>query len=126
MDGEFGKFVDTKRKGRGDSGNDILLKDIAHAMGISPPYLTDIINSNRKPPTFSVIQKLVAALKLDENERLELYDIAGRGRKTVAPDILDYVMDTQLPSVRKVIRTAKSKGFDEEFWSELLRTIEQV
>jgi hypothetical protein len=95
-------------------------------MEISQPNLTNIFNSNRKPPTFSVIQKLVDALKLDDEETLELYDIAERVRTAVAPDILDYVMDKELPSVRKAIRAAMSKGLDEKFWSDLLRTIERV
>ena len=29
MAGEFGKFIDSKRKGRGSGGEDIKLKDIA-------------------------------------------------------------------------------------------------
>ena len=37
MAGEFGKFIDSKRKGRGPGGTDILLKDIAAAMGVTGP-----------------------------------------------------------------------------------------
>lgn len=125
MNGEFGEFVETKRKRKGADGNDILLKDIALAMGISPPYLTDILNSNRKPPTFSVLEKLADVLKLDETERTELYDIAGRGRNTVAPDILSYVMNKEIPSVRKAVRVAKATGLGEEYWSDMLRTMER-
>ena len=36
MAGEFGKFIDEKRRGRGPDGGDILLKDIAKAMGATP------------------------------------------------------------------------------------------
>lgn len=39
MAGEFGKFIDEKRRGRGPDGGDILLKDIAKAMGATPTYL---------------------------------------------------------------------------------------
>jgi transcriptional regulator with XRE-family HTH domain len=120
MNGEFGKFVETKRKGKGANGNDILLKDIALAMGISPPYLTDIVSGNRKPPAFPILEKMGDVLKLDKDERTEMYDIAARARNTVAPDILGYVMDKELPSVRRVIRAAQAKGLGEEFWLELL------
>jgi hypothetical protein len=42
MAGEFGKFIDEKRRGRGPGGSDILLKDIAKAMGTTATYLSDI------------------------------------------------------------------------------------
>lgn len=38
MAGEFGKFIDEKRRGHGPDGGDILLKDIAKAMGATPTY----------------------------------------------------------------------------------------
>ena len=42
MAGEFGRFIDEKRRGRGPGGTDILLKDIAEAMGKTATYLSDI------------------------------------------------------------------------------------
>ena len=33
MSGEFGQYVNAKRKGRGPGGDDILLRDLAKAMG---------------------------------------------------------------------------------------------
>ena len=45
MAGEFGKFIDEKRRGRGPDGGDILLKDIAKAMGATPTYLSDMVVS---------------------------------------------------------------------------------
>ena len=33
MTGDFGKFINEKRLGRASDGSDILLKDIAQAMG---------------------------------------------------------------------------------------------
>lgn len=48
MAGEFGKFIDEKRRGRGPDGGDILLKDIAKAMGATPTYLSDIVKGRRR------------------------------------------------------------------------------
>ena len=47
MAGEFGRFIDSKRKGRGPGGTDILLKDIAAAMGVTATYLSDIVKGRR-------------------------------------------------------------------------------
>ena len=41
MAGEFGAFINTKRKARNPDGSDILLRDIAEAMGnMSVTYLS--------------------------------------------------------------------------------------
>ena len=47
MAGEFGRFIDTTRKGRGPGGTDILLKDIAAAMGVTATYLSDIVKGTK-------------------------------------------------------------------------------
>lgn len=43
MAGEFGAFVNQKRKGRGAGGSDVLLRDLAEAIGISVSYLSDVL-----------------------------------------------------------------------------------
>lgn len=40
MIGEFGQFIDEKRKGRADGGGDIMLKDIAAAMETTATYVS--------------------------------------------------------------------------------------
>ena len=41
MAGEFGKFIDEKRRGRAADGSDVMLKDIATAMGTTATYLSE-------------------------------------------------------------------------------------
>ena len=51
MRGDFGAYIDQKRKGRGPGGSDILLRDLAKAMGnMSVSYLSDIIKGRSNPP----------------------------------------------------------------------------
>ena len=57
MAGEFGKFIDEKRRGRGPDGGDILLKDIAKAMGATPTYLSDIVKGRRNSPEMSMLRR---------------------------------------------------------------------
>ena len=64
MAGEFGKFIDNKRKGRGPGGTDILLKDIAAAMGVTATYLSDIVKGRRNPPEMEALKKIAIILQL--------------------------------------------------------------
>lgn len=50
MVGDFGKLINEKRKGRGQGGSDVLLRDFAAAMGgMSVSYLSDINKRKKKP-----------------------------------------------------------------------------
>ena len=68
MVGEFGKFIDSKRKGRGSGGEAIQLKDIADAMGMTASYLSDMVKGRRNPPEIHVLDKIAAALQLTPYE----------------------------------------------------------
>ena len=47
MAGEFGKFIDEKRRGRGPDGGDILLKDIAKKFTIAHNTFNDFPEEDR-------------------------------------------------------------------------------
>ena len=123
MIGEFGKYIDAKRKGRGDNGEDIKLKDIAEAMGMTASYLSDIIKGRRNPPEINIIEKISAILKLSPDEKEELLDFAGRERDSAAPDLPEYLMATELPHVRKALRRASEKKLGDEFWKKVVDEI---
>ena len=125
MAGEFGKYINDIRKGRSDDGSDILLKDIAEAMGISPSYLSDIIRGSRNPPEMHVIEKAAVVLKLTLDEKNELLDLAGRDRDGAAPDLPEYMMSDKIPHVRKALRRASEKKLGDDFWKKVLNDIEQ-
>ena len=80
MTGDFGKFINEKRLGRASDGSDILLKDIAQAMGTTATYLSDIIKGRRNPPEMSMLLKIADVLRLTDEERAEMFDLAGRER----------------------------------------------
>ena len=57
MAGEFGTYINEKRKGRGVNGADILLRDLAQAMGnMSVSYLSDIMKGRRNPPDINLLE----------------------------------------------------------------------
>lgn len=123
MPGEFGNFINEKRKGRGENGEDILLKDIANAMGTTATYLSDIVKGRRNPPEMSLLLRIATVLKLDETEKEEMFDLAGRERNEAAPDLPEYIMAEEIPYVRAVLRRASDKKLGNEFWKKVLDDI---
>ena len=123
MAGEFGKFIDSKRKGRGSGGEDIKLKDIADAMGMTASYLSDIVKGRRNPPEMHILEKIAVVLQLTSDEKEEMLDLAGRDRDSAAPDLPEYLMSTQLPHVRKALRRANEKNLGDGFWKKVYEEI---
>lgn len=120
MTGDFGKFVNEKRKGRGQGDSDILLRDLAEAMGnMSVSYLSDIIKGRRKPPEKKLLDIMADVLKLDEEERNDMNYLAGLEREEVSPDLPDYIMDANIPHVRAALRSAKKAGLGDDFWQRV-------
>lgn len=124
MASEFGQYIDQKRRGRGVDGTDIMLKDIANTMGVTATYLSDIIKGRRNPPEMRLLEKIAEALHLDENERTELLDLAGRERAEAAPDLPEYIMDANLPHVRIALRRANSKNLGDDFWKKIVEEMD--
>ena len=125
MAGEFGRYIDAKRKGRGPNGTDILLKDIAEAMGKTATYLSDIVKGRRNPPEKELLDKIADALHLDDEERAEMLDCAGRDRKEAATDLPDYIMDEDIPYVRAALRRANAKGLGNDFWKKVFDDMDE-
>ena len=126
MAGEFGAYVNAKRKGRGPGGSDVLLRDLAQAMGnMSVSYLSDILKGRRNPPDIKLLEIIADQLRLDADEKAEMFDLAGRERAEAAPDLPDYIMDENLPHVRLALRKAKKKGLGDDFWKKINEEIDK-
>ncbi len=125
MAGEFGKFIDEKRRGRGVGGEDIMLKDIAKAMGMTATYLSDIIKGRRNPPEMKLLEKIASVLNLTPAEKAEMFDLAGRERKEAAPDLPVYIMDEDIPHVRLALRKANDKKLGDAFWKGVVEQIDK-
>lgn len=116
MAGEFGNFVNLKRKGRGAGGGDVLLRDLAEAMGISVSYLSDILKGRRSMPDMKQLDSIANILSLTSEEKDEMLDLVGRERSEAAPDLPGYIMDTNIPHIRTALRKANKKGLGDDFW----------
>lgn len=120
MAGEFGAFIARKRIEK-----DVKLKPIAESMGVSVTYLSDIIKGRRNPPDMEGLEALAKALNLDKVETEEMFDLAGRDRNQVSPDLPDYIMDEAIPSARVALRRAKSQNLGDDFWQEVNKIIDK-
>ena len=121
MKSEFGEYINQMRKGRGPGGEDVLLRDLAEAMGgISLPYLSDILKGRRNPPDKKQLLAISKALSMTPEEEDRLMDLAGNERQQTAPDLTEVVMDQEAPYVRVALRTARRKGLGNAFWKQIV------
>ena len=125
MAGEFGKFIDEKRRGCAAGGGDIMLKDIAKAMEMTATYLSDIIKGRRNPPEMKLLEKIALVLQLSSDEKEEMFDLAGRERNETAPDLPGYIMDEDIPNVRLALRRANDKKLGDDFWKKIVQEINE-
>lgn len=120
MAGEFGKFIAEKRLEK-----DVKLKPIAERLGVSVTYLSDIIKGRRNPPDKDGLEILAEMLQLSESEKAEMFDLAGRERNQVSPDLTDYIMDKTLPNARAAFRKARNANLGDDFWQEVSSYIDK-
>ena len=88
-------------------------------------YLSDIIKGRRNPPDKKYLEIIANELRLDADERDEMYDLAGRERDEAAPDLPGYIMDENLPHVRVALRKANKKGLGDDFWKRVADEIDK-
>lgn len=114
----FGEYIKQMRERLGKT-----LRAFAAEVEISPAYLCDIENGNRKPPE-RFLERLSEALEIREADELNrFYDLAGVSKNGQHTDINSYI--DALPSARMALRTAKDNNFTDEDWLELIKIIKQ-
>ena len=102
--GTFGSYI---RKLR--IKNDIGQRELAKKISVAPSYLNDMEKDKRAAPKNELIKKLSAILKADINI---MHDLAGSSKKTVAPDIEEFIKDN--PNIISLIRTVKENKISNE------------
>ena len=101
----FGSYIRSLR-----IKNNIGQRELAKKIGVAPSYLNDMEKNKRTAPRTELIKKLSAILKADLDL---LYDLAGNSKKTIAPDIIDYIESNS--KIVSLLRAAKNSklGNDE-------------
>lgn len=111
----FGKFFADKRKSLG-----ITLRGMASELGIAPAYLSDIEKGRRYPPDMDKLMLIAKILKLTEDEKHTIFDLAGEGKNTISPDLPEYIMSSA--KVRVALRKARKVATDED-WDEFIEKL---
>ena len=114
---EFGQYLKTKRENKG-----ITLRSFAEQVGVAPSYVSDIEKGNRNPPE-KYFEKIIEVLELVGEALNIFYDLVGKARKGIAPDISDYICKTDV--ARVALRRAKDKEIDDELWEEFIKRIDE-
>lgn len=112
----FGDFIAQKRYEK-----QITVRAIASAIGVSPGYYNDIEKGRRNPPDRVILDKMINAFLLYGNERIIFYDLAGKARSEVAPDLPEYIMENDF--VRVALRLAKEKASQND-WQRFINDLE--
>ena len=98
--------------------NEIGQRELAKKIGLAPSYLNDIEKNKRSAPRNNIIKKLSLILKVDLDL---LNDLAGSSKKTLPPDITDYLeKNTKIISL---IRSIKNNKLNEDEVSKIEETI---
>lgn len=114
----FGEFLQKKRL-----ENEITLRKMAELIGVTAPYLTDIEKDRRNPPEIQKLDKIAEILSLTEEEKAVMFDLAGKQRNSVAPDLPDYIMKRDY--VAAALRTARDLDADEDDWLKFVEELKQ-
>ena len=107
----FGEFLQLKRMEK-----KIALQKMVELLNVSAPYLSDIEKSHRNPPEMDKLEQISSILQISEQERAFMFDLAGKMRDTVAPDLLNYIMERKRKYVAAALCTARDLDADEADW----------
>lgn len=114
----FGDFLQRKRTER-----KITLRKLADQIGITAPYLTDIEKDRRNPPEMDKLEQIAKILQLSDEEKAVMFDLAGKRRNSVAPDLPEYIMERDYVSA--ALRTARDLDADEADWLEFVKELKK-
>lgn len=103
---DFGKYLEEKRKSR-----NYTIRAFAKKINISYTYLTDVEKGRSKAFKLEILKKTIEVLQLDGKETDMLYDLAGKSRDTIAPDVEEYLKKNEeiIEKIRKI-----KKGEEDE------------
>lgn len=119
MTGEFGKFIETKRKALGKT-----LRGLASELNIAPAFMSDIEKGHRYPPQKEKLYEMARLLHLDEEDTNTMFDLAAREKdNTVSPDLPEYIMGND--KARAALRIARNKNASEATWQKVIEMLEQ-
>lgn len=114
----FGAFLQSKREEK-----KITLRKMAEMLGFSAPFLSDVEKDRRNPPDLAKLELIAKILGLTYEEQETMYNLAGKKRDSVAPDLPEYIM--QRDYVAAALRTARDLDAGEEEWLRFVQELKE-
>ena len=112
----IGEFISKKRDEK-----QITLRKMADMLGVSAPFLTDVEKDRRNPFDMEKLSQLAKILDLSNEERELMFNLAGKKRNAVAPDLPEYIMERDYVSA--ALRTARDLDAGEEEWNQFVEEL---
>lgn len=112
----FGEFLQTKREQQ-----KITLRQLAEKLGVSAPFLSDVEKGRRNSLDMDKLSLLKQILSLSDDEYATMLNLAGKQRKTVAPDLPEYIMEREYVSA--ALRTARDLDAGEKEWQRFVEEL---
>lgn len=109
----FGEFLHTKRLEKGVS-----YRELATVIDVTAPYISDIEKGRRNAPVMEKLRKLSLYFGLSEEEEQIMFDLAGKKKDDLPPDLPGYIKDNE--KVVSALRTARDLGASEEDWQRFV------
>lgn len=114
---DFSRLLRERRKRQ-----HLTLSDMADKSGISIGYYSDIEYGRRNPPDREILDRMLDALYVSDEDRVIFYDLAGRVRSEAPPDLPEYINEYE--EVRVALRLAKDGG-DPRVWGKVIDLLEK-
>lgn len=118
MNGAFGRFIEQKRKSMG-----MTLRGLAAEWGIAPAFMSDIEKGHRYPPNRDKLYELARILKLNDEDKDTMFDLAAGERENgISPDLPEYIMGND--KARAALRMARDNNASEKTWQKVIELLE--
>ena len=118
MNGAFGRFIEQKRKAMG-----MTLRGLAAEWGIAPAFMSDIEKGHRYPPNRDKLYELARILKLNDEDKDTMFDLAAGERENgISPDLPEYIMGND--KARAALRMARDNNASEKTWQKVIELLE--
>ena len=114
----FGDFLQRKR-----TEKKITIRKMVEMLGITAPYLNDIEKDRRNPPEMEKLELISQILMLSDEDKTTMFDLAGKKRNSVAPDLPDYIMERDY--VAAALRAARDLDAGEAEWLKFVEELKQ-
>ena len=109
----FGAYVKARREALGKT-----VRGLATELGMTPAYLSDIENGNRYAPE-KYLSKIIEILLITGEEDLNtFYDLAGKARNDIFPDINPYIGNKAI--ARVALRKARDLDISDSQWQDFI------